>query len=100
MKTTLKLEKIETLSGGVDVAHIDLELHFPYLEKTLNVKLRSTHHVLRLMSDHRISDLQLLMDWLNKSSDKKTLRTNDGEIILFAREMFKANKSLKEIRNI
>ena len=100
MKTTLKLEKVETLAGGVDVAHIDLHLHFPHLEKTLNVKLRSTHHVLRLMSDHKIPDLQLLMDWLNKSSDNKTLRTNNGEIILFAKEMFKANKTLKELRCI
>ena len=96
-KARITLESVETLTGGVDVALIDLTLHRQDLGKNFRFKLRSTAHVVRLMSDHRISDLELLMDWLKESSDNnKTLRTNEGEIIIFAKDMFKANKILKE----
>tara|TARA_R100001086_G_scaffold27644_1_gene12815 strand:- start:346 stop:651 length:306 start_codon:yes stop_codon:yes gene_type:complete len=95
-KARITLESVETLTGGVDVALIDLTLHRQDLGKNFRFKLRSTAHVVRLMSDHRICDLELLIDWLKESSNNKTLRTNETEILIFARDMFKANKILKE----
>lgn len=100
-KARITLESIETLTGGAEIARLDLTLHCQDLGKNFRFRLGSTGNIVKLLSDHKISDLKFLMDWLSKPVDKKkSLRTNQDEILIFARDMFKANKILKEGKTI
>ena len=45
--------------------------------------------------------MRFILDWLEEdSSGKNNLRTNESEIIIFAKEMLKANEQLKEIKTM
>ena len=91
---TIKLEKIES-----DLAYIDLTINFTIgqinnQERSVTYKLVANHHVLRLKSSHLVSELDIFMKCLGYSKDDKN--TNEAKIILFAKEMFKANKTLNK----
>ena len=81
-QTTVKLEKIEN-----NFAYIDL--HFSNLTVNRTFKLVVTPHIVRLNSSHLVSELKIFMDWI-KTED------NESEIILFAKEIFKANDILNK----
>ena len=97
--STIKLEKIEKNN----FAHIDLKLNFTWAdgeEKSISFKLVATHHVIRVESTHLISELQLLTRWMSTIKNKKSLRDNESEVLLFAREMFKANETLNKPKQL
>ena len=93
ISATLKLDRIEQeRPSSQQYAIINVKLSF---EKTIKATFRCTHHVIILESSHNVCDVKIIIDWLNYL-DKKTETTNEGEIILFARKVFKANKELNE----
>ena len=95
----IKLIEIDDLQGGVQFAHINLKIKS--FNTCINYKLISTGTIIRVVSDHLVSELCILIEWLRKPSDNKdNLRTNESEIIIFAIEMFKANKKLGEIKKL
>ncbi len=98
----LKLNKIETFESGVKVAKLDLKLSVESsYTGSINFKLNATSIAVRVMSDHTVGELQILLNWLSDDSkDDDNLRTNQSEVILFAKKMIKANESLKEIKEI
>ena len=101
----IKLNKIEKFGqcGGVQLAHLSLQIANNSLknEYILDFELSSTGTVLRIEGTHLASSLYILLDWLRKPSDnEENLRTNESEIILFARDMIKCNDKLKEIKTI
>ena len=98
-KSIIKLEEIDKNN----FAHIDLKLNFTWVdgeEKSISFKLVATHHVIRVESTHLISELQLLTRWLSTIKNKKSLRDNESEVLLFAREMFKANETLNKPKQL
>ena len=98
----LKLNKIESLGSGVKVANLNLKLSVvsSYYD-SIDFKLRATGIAIRVMSDHTVGELQILLNWLsNDSKDDDNLRTNQSEVILFAKKMIKANELLKEVKEL
>ena len=90
MKTTLKLENIETTGSGVEFANIICEMPFKSAySDTLTVKLSSTGLGSRIMSDHLVYEMKHICDNLDIT-----------EISIFVKELLKANKKLKEIKTI
>ena len=79
----LKLNSIEK-----DFANIDVELQIFENKKTI-VVVRATHISALILSNHTIREMQMIIDLLN-----------NGAIIEFAKEMFKANKILNTIKEI
>ena len=99
MKNIIKLDKIEDSHGGSPVAHFTLILQFPPDECNLIFKLSTTGISLRVRSTHLIKEINLLLEWLNKSLDNEnTLKDNECEILSYAKEMIRCNKKLKEIK--
>ena len=98
MKTTeLKLEKIETTKLMTKIAHLELTLD--KRGENITVKLATAGHLLNITSSHNTGNMRFILDWLEEaSSGKNNLRTNESEIIIFAKEMLKANEQLKEIK--
>jgi hypothetical protein len=98
----LKLNKIETFESGVKVAKLDLKLSVESsYTGSIKFKLNATSLAVRVMSDHTVGELQILLNWLSEDSkDDDNLRTNQSEVILFAKKMIKANESLKEIKEL
>ena len=97
--STIKLEKIDKNN----FAHIDLKLNFTWVdgeEKNTSFKLVVTHHIIRVESSHLISELKLLTGWMSTRKNKKSLRDNESEVLLFAREMFKANETLNKSKQL
>jgi len=95
----LKLNKIETLQSGVKLAKMTLKIKS--ITTYTDFNLTSTGTVLRVDSSHLTKELNVLLEWLNKSSENEdNLRTNESEIIIFAKEMFKANDKLNEIKEL
>ena len=90
MKTTLKLEKIEKTGSGVEFANIICELPFERANKeTLTIKLRSTGLGCRIMSDHLVYEMKYICETLDTA-----------EISKWVKEILKANKFIKEVKNI
>jgi len=99
LKNIIKLDKIEDLHNGINIAHFTLEIKLPNYEHGLIFKLSSAGINLRIESSHLIKEINLLLEWLNKSSDNEnTLKDNESEIISYAKEMIRCNKKLKEIK--
>lgn len=102
MKTTeLKLSRIETTGGMTKIAHIKMSLYV--LGKQLNVELSTAGFGLRINSSHTISELNIILDWLKEESDVSTpdsLRNNKSEIIIFAKELIKADKFINSSKSI
>ena len=98
----LKLNKIETLSGGsVKVAHLTLTMDTIHFGEILTFKLSTAGTNLRIESSHLTRELKHLIEWLNKSSENEdNLRSNESEIIIFARDMIKANELLKKVKEL
>ena len=98
----LKLNKIETLSSSsVKIAHLTLTMDTIHFGHILTFKLSCAGHNLRVESSHLTRELTHLMEWLNKSSENEdNLRSNESEIIIFARDMIKANELLKEVKQL
>lgn len=98
----LKLNKIETASNSsVKIAHLNLTMESIHFEHSLTFKLSSAGTNLRIESSHLTRELKHLMEWLNQSSENEdNLRSNESEIILFARDMIKCNEQLKEIKTL
>ena len=97
--STIKLEEIDKNN----FAHIDLKLNFIWVdgeEKSTSFKLVVTHHVIRVESSHLVSELQLLTRWLSTRKNKESLKDNQSEVLLFAREMFKANETLNKSKQL
>tara|TARA_Y100000361_G_C10889908_1_gene203564 strand:- start:166 stop:459 length:294 start_codon:yes stop_codon:yes gene_type:complete len=95
MKTNkLKLDKIESLGSGVQVAHMTLEIKLAqYCE---SVKLSSAGLSLRIESSLLTNEIYQLMKWLDKKDDE--VSSNQSQVISFAKEMIDANKKLKNIK--
>jgi hypothetical protein len=98
MKTNLKLQSIDKTGSGVEFVNLILTLEYKSdYSETLTVKLRGGGHNLRIMSDHLVHDMAFVIKWLDENSkDDTNLRTNYSEVVLFAKEMQKANKRLNE----
>ena len=84
-KNTMKL-KLNSIEK--DFANIDVELQIFENTKTI-VVVRATYHSALILSNHTIREMQMIIDLLN-----------NGEIIKFAKEMFKADKILNTIKVI
>jgi hypothetical protein len=98
-KASLSLKEIQITGGGVEIAHLVLKLD--RLGKSITIKLASAGHTLRIESSHLTFELKFILDWLDKDSKKENnLRTNESEIILFAKEMIKASNQLTETKTI
>jgi len=98
----LKLNQIENLGSGIKIANLNLKLSVvsSYYD-SINFELRATGIAIRVMSDHTVGELQILLNWLSKDTkDDNNLRTNQSEIILFAKQMIKANESLNDIKEL
>lgn len=90
MKQSLKLEKINKTGSGVEFANIICEM--PYkgaYSDSIKVKLSCTSTAVRIISDHLLYEMKHICQ--NLDADK---------IREFAKDMIKANKTLREIRNI
>jgi len=98
----LKLNKIETLSGSsVKVAYLTLTMGTYFYGEILTFKLSCAGTNLRIESSHLTRELTYFIEWLNKSSENEdNLRNNESEIIMFARDMIKANELLKEVKEL
>ena len=60
---------------------------------SINFELRATGIAVRVMSDHTVGELQILLNWLSEDSkDDDNLITNQSKVILFAKKMIKAAK--------
>jgi hypothetical protein len=92
----LKLNKIEKLENGfVEIAHITLKIKT--IDNVINYDIISTGSIIRVKSSHLTDELSILLEWLKKpSSNEDNLRTNESEILIFALDMFKANKKLND----
>ena len=92
----LKLNKIEKLENGfVEIAHITLKIKT--INNVINYDIISTGSIIRVKSSHLTDELSILLEWLKKpSSNEDNLRTNESEILIFALDMFKANKKLND----
>ena len=91
----IKLNKIETLQGGVKFAHINLKIKS--FNTCIDFDLISTGTIIRVESSHLVGELSILIEWLRKPSENKdNSRTNESEIIMFALDMFEANNKLNE----
>jgi len=80
--------KLKLNSIDKDFANIDVQLQIFETKKT-TVVIKATHHAALIISNHTIREMQMIIDLLN-----------NGEIIKFAKEMFKANKVLNTIKEI
>tara|TARA_R110001606_G_C14912330_1_gene595520 strand:+ start:141 stop:422 length:282 start_codon:yes stop_codon:yes gene_type:complete len=80
--------KLKLNSIDKDFANIDVELQIFENKKTM-VVVRATHISALILSNHTIREMQMIIDLLN-----------NGAIIEFAKEMFKANKILNTIKVI
>ena len=80
--------KLKLNSIDKDFANIDVELQIFENKKTM-VVVRATHISALILSNHTIREMQMIIDLLN-----------NGAIIEFAKEMFKANKILNTIKEI
>ena len=80
--------KLKLNSIDKDFANIDVELQIFENKKTM-VVVRATHVSALILSNHTIREMQMIIDLLN-----------NGAIIEFAKEMFKANKILNTIKVI
>jgi 3-dehydroquinate dehydratase len=80
--------KLKLNSIDKEFAYIDVELQIFETKKT-TIVLRATHHTALILSNHTISEMKMIIDLLN-----------NGEIVKFAKEMFKANKILNTIKEI
>lgn len=92
MKTNLTLDKIEKTRLGTEFAILTLTIKRLNVS-SLIVKLRGGNHNLRIMSSHLVYEMKFILEWLDKNS---VARTNEAEIILFSKEMLKANNKLKD----
>ena len=101
MKTTeLKLSRIETTGGMTKIAHIAMSLDV--LGKQLNIELSTAGLGLRINSSHTISELNIILDWLKEDSESTpdSLRNNQSEVIIFAKELIKADKFINSRKSI
>ena len=98
MKATLKLEKIEKASLGTTFVKLSLTL----VERKTTTFLLSTAGLnIRIESSHLLSEIQTLMEWLElETPDTDNLRNNRSEVILFGKEILKANKVMQKIKSI
>jgi|TARA_S200002703_G_scaffold26985_1_gene23137 3-dehydroquinate dehydratase len=79
--------KLKLNSIDKDFAYIDVKLQI--LDKTKTIVLRATNHTALILSNHNIYDMKLIIEQLDTI-----------EILKFAKEMFKANKTLNTIKEI
>lgn len=98
----LKLNEIKNVSNSsVKIAHLTLTMDTIHFGEILTFKLSCAGTNLRIESSHLTKELKHLMEWLNESSENEdNLRSNESEIILFARDMIKCNDQLKEIKTL
>ena len=97
MKTNkLKLDKIESLGRGVQLAHIILEIDLgEYCE---SVQLSSIGMMLRVESNLLTSQIYHLMKWFDKKEKNEV--TNQQKCIKITKEMIEADQKLKKIESI
>lgn len=95
MKANLKLNEIKQLSLGIDLAVMTLELECP-IEGSGKFTITSTGLSFGIESKNSSNEIFLLADWLRENSKNDNLRTNQSEIILFAKKMIKMSKEIKE----
>ena len=98
----LKLNEIKNLSSSsVKIAHLTLTMESIHFEHNLTFKLSTAGTNIRIESSHLTRELNHLIEWLNQSSENEdNLRSNESEIILFARDMIKCNDQLNEIKEL
>ena len=99
MKATIKLQEVENLSLGVELAIFSVTLEHPTLAnfKKVTFSMSSTGMSLRVTSEHSTLELIRFCEWLKESSkDDSNLRDNESELRLFAKDMIKTNKKLNE----
>ena len=95
MKTNkLKLDKIESLSSGVQLAHMTLEIKLG--QYCNDVQLSSTGMMLRIESSLLTNEISNLIKWLDEKEDD--VNSNESQVMSFAKEMIDANKKLKNIK--
>lgn len=110
-KATLTLDKIEqtTHNSVVTKALINVAIQFvnpDATEETETFKFRCTHHAIRLVSDHRVDFIKLLVKWLDDCNHKQktvqgaALKTNNDQILMFSRKMLDAHLQLQETKTI
>ena len=111
-KATLTLDKIEqTTHNSVTKALINVAIQFvnpDATEETETFKFRCTHHAIRLVSDHRVDFIKLLVKWLDATSTIRTakgktvqaLKSNQDEVLIFCRKMLDAHTQLQETKTI
>ena len=103
MKATIKLQEVENLSLGVELAIFSVTLEHPTLAnfKKVTFSMSSTGMSLRVTSEHSTLELIRFCEWLKESSkDDSNLRDNESELRLFAKDMIKTNKKLNEPKTI
>jgi 3-dehydroquinate dehydratase len=80
--------KLKLNSIDKDFANIDIELQIFETKKT-KVKVRATNHAAVIISEHTITEMRMIIKVLD-----------NYDILNFAKEMFKANKTLNSIKVI
>ena len=101
--TEIKLENIETTSSGVKIANLRLTLDVVNeTGRSYIYELSATSMALNIKdSNHSTKQIYEIADWLRKSSENDdNLRTNEAEIIIFAKDMINAHNKLEEIREL
>lgn len=103
-KATLTLDKIEQISHhSVTKALINVAIQFvspDATEETVTFKFSCSHNAIRLVSDHRVDYIKLLVNWLDALTHKKALKTNQDEVLIFCRKMLDAHLQLQETKTI
>ena len=104
MKATIELKEITKLgktSYSFDIANIELKLENEGLNFKAIFLMTSNGMSLRVTSEHSTKELIKLCEWLNTESiDNSNLRDNESELKIFAKEMIKTNKKLKELKKL
>jgi hypothetical protein len=97
MKTNkLKLDKIESLGSGVQLAHMTLEIK---LGQYCNyVQLSSTGMMLRIETSLLTNEISKLIEWLDEKDEDNV--DNEIKIMRYAKEMIKANQKLTTVESL
>tara|TARA_R110000823_G_scaffold310646_1_gene435680 strand:- start:392 stop:670 length:279 start_codon:yes stop_codon:yes gene_type:complete len=88
MKATLKLDNLEATRGGTKWVNLNLKIEFKKgYSEYLNVKIRAGGINIRIMSDHLVSEMKHIINFLD---------TDTPEIQKFAKDLLKADDKLNE----
>ncbi len=88
MKAEIKLDNLESSRGGTKWVNLILKIEFKSgYSDYLTVKLRAGGINIRIMSDHLVSEMRHIINFLG---------TDTAEIQKFAKDLLKADEKLNE----